>query len=77
MTVTTTEADAGAGQRSAPIVIVSCDTHIGPRLVDELRVYCPAGLHDEFDAFATELQEEARGGGQESQDRLVRWHQPG
>ena len=56
MTVTTTEADAGAGQRSAPIVIVSCDTHIGPRLVDELRVYCPADLHDEFDAFATELR---------------------
>ena len=25
----------------APVVIVSNDTHIGPRLVEDLRPYCP------------------------------------
>jgi predicted TIM-barrel fold metal-dependent hydrolase len=35
-----------------PIVIVSADTHIGPRLVDDLRPYCPARLLDAFDGYA-------------------------
>lgn len=25
-----------------PVVVVSNDTHIGPRLVEDLRDYCPA-----------------------------------
>jgi predicted TIM-barrel fold metal-dependent hydrolase len=37
---------------SEPVVIVSNDTHIGPRLVEDLRPYCPAAHLDEFDAFA-------------------------
>lgn len=35
-----------------PVVIVSADTHVGPRLEHELRPYCPAALLDEFDSFA-------------------------
>lgn len=35
-----------------PVVIVSNDTHIGPRLVQDLRDYCPAAYLDEFDRFA-------------------------
>jgi predicted TIM-barrel fold metal-dependent hydrolase len=35
-----------------PVVIVSNDTHIGPRLVEDLRDYCPAACLDEFDRFA-------------------------
>lgn len=35
-----------------PVVIVSNDTHIGPRLVDDLRAYCPSAHLDEFDRFA-------------------------
>ncbi len=27
-----------------PIVVVSIDTHVGPRLVEDLRPYCPSGL---------------------------------
>jgi hypothetical protein len=34
-----------------PAVIVSVDTHIGPRLVEDLRPYCPAKLFDDFDRF--------------------------
>jgi predicted TIM-barrel fold metal-dependent hydrolase len=40
----------------APTVIVSCDTHIGPRLVEDLRAYCPAALLTEFDDFAAETE---------------------
>ena len=35
----------------APLTIVSADCHIGPRLVDDLRPYCPPGLLGAFDAY--------------------------
>jgi predicted TIM-barrel fold metal-dependent hydrolase len=35
-----------------PVVVVSNDTHIGPRLVEDLRPYCPAGSLADFDEFA-------------------------
>ena len=38
-------------------VIVSNDTHVGPRLVEDLRPYCPASHLDEFDRFAAETAE--------------------
>lgn len=37
--------------RSRPLVIVSNDTHIGPRLVDDLRPYCPNAHLDDYDRF--------------------------
>lgn len=40
------------------VVVVSNDTHIGPRLVEDLRPYCPNRLLDEFDAFAASTAEE-------------------
>src|SRR3954471_21132327 len=36
----------------APAVIVSSDTHIGPRLVEDLRPYCPKQYLVAFDDFA-------------------------
>src|SRR5262245_28566417 len=42
--------DAG----SEPVVVVSNDTHIGPRLVEDFRPYCPSSHLDEFDRFAAE-----------------------
>ena len=33
---------------TAPVVIVSNDTHIGPRLVEDLRPYCPREHLDDF-----------------------------
>jgi predicted TIM-barrel fold metal-dependent hydrolase len=56
MTAISTEADSASGQTSAPYVVVSCDTHIGPRLVDDLRPFCPSELLEDFDAYAGELQ---------------------
>jgi hypothetical protein len=38
----------GNGER---VVIVSCDTHIGPRLKEDLRPYCPKKFLDDYDAF--------------------------
>ena len=35
-----------------PVILVSSDSHIGPRLVDDLRPYCPASYLEEFDRFA-------------------------
>jgi hypothetical protein len=34
------------------VVVVSMDTHVGPRLVEDLRSYCPKGLLDDVDDFA-------------------------
>src|SRR4029453_18939924 len=44
-----------------PVVIVSNDTHIGPRLVEDLRPHCPSSHLDAFDRFAqsTASQKEA------------------
>jgi predicted TIM-barrel fold metal-dependent hydrolase len=41
-----------------PVVVVSNDTHIGPRLVEDLRDYCPSRYLDEFDAFAASTRTE-------------------
>ncbi len=57
MTITEAEATTGSEQDTAPYVIVSCDTHIGPRLVEDLRDYCPKDLLEEYDAYANALQE--------------------
>src|ERR1700712_1101216 len=35
-----------------PVVIVSCDSHVGPKLVEHLRPYCPTKYLDAFDADA-------------------------
>ena len=34
-----------------PLIIVSSDSHVGPRLAEDLRPYCPANFLDEFDAY--------------------------
>jgi predicted TIM-barrel fold metal-dependent hydrolase len=48
-----TGCDTSDGSSSAPVVVVSNDTHIGPRLTEDLRAYCPRAYLDEFDRFAT------------------------
>ncbi len=48
-------ADPMPGLRAAPLVAVSCDSHIGPRLVEDLSPYCPAERRDEFDAFVADI----------------------
>ncbi len=41
---------------SSPLPIVSADCHIGPRLVEDLRSYCPKELLPAFDAYASDEQ---------------------
>ncbi len=37
-----------------PLVIISADCHVGPRLVEDLRPYCPGPLLDRFDAYVAD-----------------------
>jgi predicted TIM-barrel fold metal-dependent hydrolase len=37
---------------AVPITVVTSDSHVGPRLVEDLRRYCPSEHLDDFDAFA-------------------------
>lgn len=39
---------------SDPMVIVSSDCHIGPRLEEDLRPHCPPALLDRFDAYVND-----------------------
>ena len=57
MTVTTTDTGTDRRQGTAPMVVVSCDTHIGPRLTEDLRPYCPQDLLEAFDDYARVLDE--------------------
>ena len=40
---------------SAPVVVVSSDTHIGPYLKDDLRPYCPPKYLSAFDDYVAEF----------------------
>ncbi|MFM8303163.1 MAG: amidohydrolase family protein [Actinomycetota bacterium] len=41
-----------------PVVVVSNDTHVGPRLVEDLRDYCPPAYLSVFDDFAESAKAE-------------------
>jgi predicted TIM-barrel fold metal-dependent hydrolase len=57
MTVTQPEVTR-SGALDEPLIVVSCDTHIGPRLRDDLRPYCPAARLDDFDAFVAQVDDQ-------------------
>ena len=50
----TTSPSTATATRAEPVVIVSSDCHIGPRLVEDLRPYCPAELRSRFDAYVAD-----------------------
>ena len=56
MTVTAANSEIHGRRTSAPYVVVSSDTHIGPRLNEDLRSYCPKNVLERFDAYAGELK---------------------
>src|ERR1700735_2719220 len=37
-------------------VLVTCDTHVGPRLIEDLRPYCPQAFLADFDEFAEDTR---------------------
>ena len=45
--------NANTAGDTTPAIIISCDSHAGPRLREDLRAYCPAAHLDEYDAFVT------------------------
>jgi predicted TIM-barrel fold metal-dependent hydrolase len=50
----------GAGDAAGEkVVIVSCDTHIGPRLREDLRPYCPKKYLDDYDDFVAYVEANA------------------
>ncbi|MCU1346331.1 MAG: amidohydrolase 2, partial [Acidimicrobiia bacterium] len=54
MSSLTSDVISGLNVRHQPIVIVSADSHIGPRLQD-MRPYCPRERRDDYDAFAASM----------------------
>ncbi len=73
MTVTNAHSKLGidhiqdAIDRDTPLIVVSGDAHVGPRLRTQLRDYCPAAYVERFDAFiaqheATQAAARAAGG---------------
>src|SRR5579859_4709892 len=43
---------------TAPAVIVSCDAHVGPKLKEQLRPYCPKEYLERFDDCVIEHEKE-------------------
>jgi predicted TIM-barrel fold metal-dependent hydrolase len=48
---------ATTNANSRPLPIISIDSHIGPRLVEDLRAYCPGDYLDLFDAYCAQAIE--------------------
>ncbi len=51
-TTAPTSAPASHGLATDRLAIVSCDSHVGPRLVEDLRQYCPQQHLEAYDEFA-------------------------
>ena len=64
MSLTTSHSQAPASTTTKPLIVVSADTHIGPRVHEDLRPYCPKDRLDDFDAYVDglKLRKEAAGG---------------
>lgn len=62
MSMTTRASDGTATRGSAPVVIVSADTHIGPG-PELFRPYCPKQHLEGFDAWADALRKKAEAAG--------------
>jgi predicted TIM-barrel fold metal-dependent hydrolase len=61
------QADFDKAALDRPLAVVSCDGHAGPRLVEDLRPYCPRTYLSEFDDYVVQNGEMkkamAKGGG--------------
>jgi hypothetical protein len=50
-TVGTTQPRRAENDGQAPLIVVSSDSHVGPRLTEDLRRYCPSEFLSDFDQF--------------------------
>ena len=46
--------------QTARYVVVSADSHVGPKMLEQLRPYCPQQYLDEYDAWLAEVEAEKR-----------------
>jgi predicted TIM-barrel fold metal-dependent hydrolase len=80
MTATVESATLAEGRKGTkPVVVVSADTHIGPRAKEDLREYCPKNLLDEYDAWLDAVTEAGKDGAYDHRhagnpDRIERLH---
>ena len=44
-----------------PAIVVSCDSHAGPKLIEQLRAYCPEQYLERFDEDAAGQAQQAEG----------------
>ena len=51
MTLTHEAVEVARDSHTVPVSVVSADSHVGPRIVEDLRPYCAVGYLDDFDAF--------------------------
>jgi predicted TIM-barrel fold metal-dependent hydrolase len=57
MTVVSDRGSTEAGiEATEPAIVVSCDSHVGPLMKEQLRGYCPAEHLEEFDEFVATYQ---------------------
>jgi predicted TIM-barrel fold metal-dependent hydrolase len=59
MSTTSVQAASGSVDLGAPVPIVSCDGHIGPRMSD-MRSYCPKDRLEQYDEFTAQIDEMAK-----------------
>lgn len=48
-----------ADGHSEPVVVVSCDSHVGPRMVEDLRDHCPPAYLQRYDVWVADQRETA------------------
>src|SRR5262245_29018218 len=54
----TTTVESGRSERERQagndrLIVVSCDSHVGPRMKEDLRQYCPASFLEQYDEWAS------------------------
>ena len=53
--------DATTVEMDQPAIVVSCDSHAGPKLMEQLRAYCPQQYLEQFDEDAAAQAKQAAG----------------
>ena len=51
--------DETAVEMDQPAIVVSCDSHVGPKLLEQLRAYCPQQYLEQFDEDAAAQAKQA------------------
>jgi predicted TIM-barrel fold metal-dependent hydrolase len=72
--VTNGARDSRSKGSGKPLIVVSADTHVGPRLEEDLRPHCPKKYLDDFDRYAAELRQARAQFDKRTMDSLIAKH---